>query len=86
MRALNNVGIAHIKDSPYITISGDELRLTLIARVLAQETPVVIFDEPTAFLDFKKEFLILNKIRELKTKKGLTIIMTLHDPNQIMRF
>ncbi len=86
MKALEEVGIAHLKASPYTEISGGELRLTLIARVLAQETPVVILDEPTAFLDFKNEFLILNKIRELKTKKGLTIIMTLHDPNLAMRF
>jgi iron complex transport system ATP-binding protein len=86
IEALKDVGIAHLKDSPYTNISGGELRLTLIARVLAQMTPVVILDEPTAFLDFKNEYIILNKIKELKAKKGLTIVMTLHDPNIAMRF
>ncbi|MGC9125640.1 MAG: ABC transporter ATP-binding protein [Caldisericaceae bacterium] len=86
LEALNDVGIAHLRDSPYTNISGGELRLTLIARVLAQRTPVVILDEPTAFLDFKNEYIILSKIRELKMKKGLTIVLTLHDPNLAMRF
>jgi len=86
IEALKDVGIAHLKNAPYTNISGGELRLTLIARVLAQMTPVVILDEPTAFLDFKNEYIILNKIKELKAKKGLTIVMTLHDPNIAMRF
>jgi iron complex transport system ATP-binding protein len=86
MNALKEVGILHLKDMPYTDISGGELRLTLIARVLAQNTSVVILDEPTAFLDFKNEFLILNKIRDLRDKKNLTVLMTMHDPNQALRF
>jgi iron complex transport system ATP-binding protein len=86
MNALKEVGILHLKDMPYTDISGGELRLTLIARVLTQNTSVVILDEPTAFLDFKNEFLILNKIRDLRDKKNLTVLMTMHDPNQALRF
>lgn len=86
MNALKEVGILHLKDMSYTDISGGELRLTLIARVLAQNTSVVILDEPTAFLDFKNEFLILNKIRDLRDKKNLTVLMTMHDPNQALRF
>ena len=86
VKALEEVGILHLKDMPYTDISGGELRLTLIARVLAQNTGIVVLDEPTAFLDFKNEFLVLNKVRELRDKKNLTVLMTMHDPNQALRF
>jgi len=86
LEALKEVGIYHLKDMPYTDISGGELRLTLIARVLAQNTGIIILDEPTAFLDFKNKFLVLNKIRELRDRKNLTVLMTMHDPNQALRF
>jgi iron complex transport system ATP-binding protein len=86
LEALKEVGIYHLKDMPYTDISGGELRLTLIARVLAQNTGIVILDEPTAFLDFKNKFLVLNKIMELRDRKNLTVLMTMHDPNQALRF
>ncbi|PMP81573.1 MAG: ABC transporter ATP-binding protein, partial [Caldisericum exile] len=66
-------------------ISGGELRLVLIARALAQESKVMLFDEPTAFLDFKNASLVLQKIIELKEKKGKTIVVTLHDPNEALQ-
>jgi len=86
LEALKEVGIYHLKDMPYTDISGGELRLTLIARVLAQNTGIIILDEPTVFLDFKNKFLVLNKIRELRDRKNLTVLMTMHDPNQALRF
>jgi iron complex transport system ATP-binding protein len=86
VKALEEVGIIHLRDMPYTDISGGELRLALIARVLAQNTNIVVLDEPTAFLDFKNEFLVLNKIKELRDKKNLTVVMTMHDPNQALRF
>jgi len=82
---LEELGIAHLKDRPYTDISGGELRLVLIARALAQESKIMLLDEPTAFLDFKNASLVLQKINELKEKKGKTIVVTLHDPNEALQ-
>jgi len=79
--ALETVGIKHLKNIPYTKISGGERQLTLIARAIAQEAPVMLLDEPTSHLDFKNQINILKKIKEIANIKGLTVLMTLHDPN-----
>ncbi len=78
---LEMIGISHLKDKPYTQISGGERQLTLIARALVQETPVIILDEPTSHLDFKNQQLILSKIKEITKEKKLVTVVTLHDPN-----
>ena len=79
--ALKMVGIEHLRNLPYTKISGGERQLALIARSIAQEAPVMLLDEPTSHLDFKNQINVLKKIREIATLKGLTVVMTLHDPN-----
>jgi len=79
---LEELNISKLADRPYTDISGGELRLVLIARALAQEAKIILLDEPTAFLDFKNKNLILNKVLELREKKNITFIITLHDPNE----
>ncbi len=79
--ALKTVGIEQLKDKPYTKISGGERQLTLIARALAQDTPVILLDEPTSHLDFRNQINVLKKIREIARDKALVVIMTLHDPN-----
>ncbi len=79
--ALKIVEIEHLSERAYTQISGGERQLTLIARALAQETPVMLLDEPTSHLDFRNQINILKKIKEIATKKGLIVLMTLHDPN-----
>jgi len=79
--ALNTVGIGHLKNIPYTKISGGERQLTLIARAIAQEAPVMLLDEPTSHLDFKNQINILKKIKEIAKIGGITVVMTLHDPN-----
>ncbi|PMP95565.1 MAG: ABC transporter ATP-binding protein [Thermodesulfobacterium geofontis] len=78
---LELIGIYHLRDKPYTKISGGERQLTLIARALVQETPVIILDEPTSHLDFKNQQLILSKIKEITKEKSLITVITLHDPN-----
>jgi iron complex transport system ATP-binding protein len=63
--ALTKVGMLHIKDKPYTEISGGEMQLILIARTLAQEPQVIMFDEPTSHLDFKNQALCLNIINKV---------------------
>lgn len=84
--AMETVGILPLKDRPYTKLSGGERQLVLIARALAQEAPILILDEPTSHLDFRNQILILTKVRDIARKKGLTVLMTLHDPNLAMLF
>lgn len=84
--AIGIVGVDHLKDRPYTKISGGERQLALVARALAQEAPILLLDEPTSHLDFRNQVLILNKVREIAQQKGLTVLMTLHDPNLSMLF
>ncbi len=80
------VGINHLKDRPYTKISGGERQLVLIARALSQEAPILLLDEPTSHLDFRNQVIVLNKVREMVRQRGLTVLMTLHDPNLAMLF
>jgi iron complex transport system ATP-binding protein len=84
--AMEIVGISHLSDRPYTKISGGERQLVLIARALAQEAPLMILDEPTSHLDFRNQVLILKKIRAIVKQKGLTALVTLHDPNHASLF
>ncbi len=84
--AINTVGILHLRDRAYTKISGGERQLVLIARALSQEAPILLLDEPTSHLDFRNQVLILKKVKEITRERGLTVLMTLHDPNLAMLF
>ncbi|MGQ9669153.1 MAG: ABC transporter ATP-binding protein [Desulfosoma sp.] len=84
--AINSVGIGPLADRPYTKISGGERQLTLIARALAQEAPILVMDEPTSHLDFRNQIDVLSKIRAIARHKNLTILVTLHDPNMAALF
>jgi len=75
-----------LADKPYTHISGGERQLALIGRALAQEPQILLLDEPTSHLDFKNQVLILKLIRKLARERGLTVLLTLHDPNLALLF
>ena len=80
-RALFLLGIEHLRDRPYTRISGGERQMVLLARALAQGAPYMLLDEPTSHLDFRNQVLVLSKVRELAQGKGISVLLTLHDPN-----
>ncbi len=84
--AINDVGIGHLVDRPYTKISGGERQLTLVARAMAQDAPVMLFDEPTSHLDFRNQLMVLGKINKIIKNRQITAIMTIHDPNLAMLF
>ncbi len=84
--AIEVVGVNHLKERAYTKISGGERQLVLIARALAQEAPILLLDEPISHLDFRNQVHVLSKVREIAMQKGLTVLMTLHDPNMAMLF
>lgn len=79
--AMALVGISHLSQRPYTEISGGERQLVLLARAVAQGTPLLVMDEPTAHLDFKNQHLVLQVMRGLARRRQITVLVTLHDPN-----
>jgi iron complex transport system ATP-binding protein len=78
--ALSLLNIAPLGDADYTRISGGQRQLVLIARALAQETPLLVMDEPTASLDFGNQALVLREIRRL-VAQGLGIVISTHNPD-----
>jgi ABC-type cobalamin/Fe3+-siderophores transport system ATPase subunit len=76
--ALEQVGISHLTHRRYGTLSGGQKQLTQIARVLAQDTPVVVLDEPTAALDLFHQRTVEQQMRWLGNE-GKIVIAALHD-------
>ncbi len=81
-RALQQVGLQGVRDRLVTELSGGEQRRVILARTLAQEPEVLLLDEPTAHLDLKYQTEILELVRDLAHRDGLTVIVTLHDLNQ----
>lgn len=84
--ALEQVGLARFRDRPYTHLSGGEGQLVMIARALAQKTPIIIMDEPTAFLDFRHELIILETMVKLVRETSISILMATHFPNHAFYF
>jgi len=78
--ALRLLGIAHLAQRPYTSVSGGERQLVLLARALAQESAVVVLDEPTASLDFGNQIRVLREIRRLAAD-GRCVLFSTHDPD-----
>ena len=67
-------------------LSGGEQQRVLIARALAQSTPVMLLDEPTAHLDLRHQDILLKLVRDLAFVDNLAVMITLHDLNLVARF
>lgn len=67
-------------------LSGGEFQKVLIARALAQEPSVLMFDEPTSSLDLKNQLEVINIIKKVVKSKGISAVVTIHDLNLALRF
>lgn len=83
--ALERLDIGHLADRSYTRLSGGERQLVLIARALAQQSPVLLMDEPTANLDYGNQLRVLTKVRAL-ADAGYTVIQSTHNPEQSYLF
>ncbi len=79
-RAMEDMGVWHLRENSYTDISGGERQLVMLARAIAQEPHILILDEPTTGLDYGNQVRVLEKICELRDD-GYGIIMTSHNPD-----
>ncbi|MFD4636398.1 heme ABC transporter ATP-binding protein [Lentzea sp. NPDC058436] len=76
--ALRDTGVEHLSDRAHPTLSGGEQARVALARVLAQRTPVLLLDEPTAALDVRHQELVLSLARR-RARDGGAVLVVLHD-------
>ena len=84
-QALQRMGLAQLGDTALADLSGGQRQRAWLAMVLAQDTPVVLLDEPTTYLDISHQVELLDLMRELAAE-GKTVITVLHDINQACRY
>ncbi len=83
---LEDVGLADRALDGILSISGGERQRVILARTLAQQTPVLLLDEPTSHLDIGHQLDLLERVRQLSRRRGVTVIAALHDLNLAARF
>lgn len=83
--ALKKMGIEKLKHRFYLELSGGEKQLVLIARAIAQDTKIIVMDEPISNLDFTNQINIMECIKNL-TKGGYLVILTSHNPDFALQY
>ncbi len=85
LSALESLGLGHLADRSYTTLSGGEQQLVLFAQILVQNTPVLLLDEPTASLDIGHETQLLQVVRNL-CRKGSGAVIAMHNLNSAAEY
>lgn len=79
VRAMRLAGIENLSHRYVDTLSDGERQRAMIAKALAQDTPLICLDEPTSFLDFQSKVEMLRLLRRLSNDNGKTIFLSTHD-------
>ncbi|KHF39481.1 ABC transporter ATP-binding protein [Halalkalibacter okhensis] len=84
--AMKATRVDELRDRPVDELSGGQRQRAWIAMTLAQDTDIILLDEPTTYLDMTHQIEILDLLFELNEQDGRTIIMVLHDINLASRY
>lgn len=76
--AMEQMGLSHLARTPLANLSGGQRQKVYIAMALAQDTPLILMDEPTTYLDIRHQLHLMQEVEGLKAQ-GKTAIMVLHD-------
>jgi iron complex transport system ATP-binding protein len=85
-RAISLAGIEHLRGREVGSLSGGQKQLVWIAMVLAQETDVLLLDEPTTFLDLHHQLEVMGIVETLRDESDITVVLVLHDIDQAARY
>ncbi len=81
--AMEQLGITSYAYKKYTELSGGQRQMVIIARALAQQTKIMVMDEPTASLDFGNQYIVLEQMARL-SKNGLSVLMVSHNPDHAL--
>lgn len=84
-RALDAVGMMGLSGAFADTLSGGELKKAFFAMTLAQDTPVVVLDEPTAHLDAASRFGFLSLLQKMRQETGKTFLVVMHELPEVLQ-
>lgn len=85
-RAISLAGIDHLEEREVGSLSGGQKQLVWIAMVLAQDTDVLLLDEPTTFLDLHHQLEVMDIVETLRDESDITVVLVLHDIGQAARY
>lgn len=80
---LENMGLGHIAYKSYLDISGGERQQLLIARAIIQDPEAILFDEPTAHLDYGNQHRTLSRVKQMASE-GYSVVITTHNPDHAL--
>ncbi len=80
-KTIRDFGLEHYMNKMATNLSGGEKQIVAIARAMAQEPKVIIFDEPTSNLDISRELLLQDRITKIAKENEVTVLMAVHDLN-----
>lgn len=86
MDSLEKIGASAFAGRRFAELSDGERQKILVARALAQQTPILILDEPTAFLDWTNRLEMLILLKEIAFREEKSILLSSHDLDLVMRF
>ncbi|WP_062465880.1 ABC transporter ATP-binding protein [Demequina maris] len=86
MSALHSTALTDIQDAVVDELSGGQRQRAWIAMTLAQDTPLMILDEPTTYLDIAHQYDVMDLLHRLNTRQERTIVMVVHDLHQAARY
>lgn len=84
--ALASVGISDLSHRDFLTLSEGQKQLVFLARTIAEDSPLLLLDEPDSALDFRNRYLILNNIKNMVERGNKAGILCLHDPALALEF
>lgn len=85
IHAAERMGLRESLDKPVSELSGGEKQRAYLAMALVQDTPIMLLDEPTTYLDISAQMELLELLKML-ANSGKTVIAVLHDLNQALRY
>ena len=84
--AIKAVGLESFAEASVETLSGGERKKAFFAMTLAQDTPLVVLDEPTAHLDAESRFAFLALLERLRCETGKTFLVVMHELPEVLRY